>query len=224
LVPIDAAQPHICQAILNHSSNNFSGGQRILNYRVEASEDRAVEHLWVIGRRNQNAVCIIELKKLQKGIQHSPNLSDIIRARPFPTKCINLIEKVYAPRLGQGIEDKSQLRSRLAHEFCYQAVQADDKEGQVEFARQRTCCHGLARSRRADKQESSKRSKAARPQRVLLPLFEDDPVKIHPDIGLEYKIGHSSLRVCDGHEARELAARLSDWYGSVASLQWVPSQ
>ena len=84
---------------------------------VKASEKCRIKKFGMICGGNNQTFTIVILKKLEKRIQHSSNLSDIVSFRPPGTDCIKLVKEIHAACFKHGIENKAQLGSGFTHKL-----------------------------------------------------------------------------------------------------------
>lgn len=94
--------------------------------------------------RNNQAVAVVLLEKLQKRIQHAPNLANILAFASTRADGIEFVKEVDAPRRLHCIKNKPQLSGSLSHELGDQTIEDDREKGQMKLPGQCRCGHRLA--------------------------------------------------------------------------------
>src|ERR1700693_5102462 len=116
-------------------------------------------------------------EELEEGVQDTTNLSDIVGCGSIASECVDFVEQVDAPCLLDRVKDHAQLCGRLSHELCNQRLQPDQKQGQMQFAREDACRQRFANAGRPDEQQRMERLKPEVPKLILLALLTKDAFK-----------------------------------------------
>ena len=148
------------------------GGQRVLKDGVEATEQRAVQELGVIGRRQDDAGGVVVLEELQEGVEHAADLADRVVGGTFASRGVGLVEEVDASGLLERVEDEPEFCGGLAEVLRDQAVELDREQWQAELACEGRGGHGLAGARITDEQEFAERAEAVLGDAVAVTLLE----------------------------------------------------
>lgn len=76
-----------------------------MQHVVETPEQRMIQDLRMVRRRNDQAVRAVVLDHLEKAVQDPPYLAHVVREPPLRPDRVELVKEIDASRVIRGVED-----------------------------------------------------------------------------------------------------------------------
>lgn len=207
-MPIDVARIEERESRTHDLRCDPFRGQCVLEDGVEAPEQGAIQQADMVGGAQDDAVGIVLLQKLQKGVQNAADFAHVVPGAALAAQRVELVEKVDAAGGLDRIEHQPEFGRGLAHVLGDESVELDAEEGQRQFAGKRRSGHGLAGARRAHQQQLPQRRVAMRAETVTLALLGQHTTESGGQQVGERHVAQARFRIAHREQARQFAPRL----------------